>query len=89
MPPGVEWQVNTYVLGAEEYRTYQTWNIDLFLELLIWFYWCGLSRASVLLTKGHSYVNERLQTPESQRQFLRTALGNKDQAIVYTSQGLE
>lgn len=63
-PPSVEWQANTYVLGAE------MWNIGLFLEWLIWFYRCGLSRASVILTKGYSYMNERLQTLESQRQFL-------------------
>ena len=70
MPPKVEWQVNTYVSGAAEYRSYQIHNIDLFLELLFWFYWCRLNRASVILTKGCSYVNGRLQTPESQRQVV-------------------
>lgn len=40
MPPNVEWQVNAYVLDAEEYRSYQVCDIDFvsgiaFLVLLV------------------------------------------------------
>ena len=57
----MEWQVNTYVLYAEEYRSYQICNIDLFPELLFLFDWCRLDRASVIITKGCSYMSKRLQ----------------------------